>query len=173
MKLAIAMVVLLIAAVGLTTLLGEDNTSETKTLDNGQLPAVPNQPETTPGAIENERTLSRIGNGAELVSVSNPIANQTINSPASIKGRAPGYWFFEATAPVSVVNWDGLIIGEGFVTAEGDWMTTELVPFDGQVSFESSDDTPSNWGWVILRRQNASGLPENDAAVEIPVFLSN
>ena len=64
-----------------------------------------------------------------------PVVGQTINSPLSITGEARGTWFFEATFPVVLTNWDGLIIAEGYATAQGDWMTEEFVPFTAELEF--------------------------------------
>lgn len=137
-------------------------------------PSVPQEPETeepTTGK-EQAREVARTGEVAELVTVTSPEANFAIESPVMVSGTAPGYWFFEATAPVDIVNWDGLIIGQGYITAQSDWMTEDMVPFEGMVEYEFDSETSySDWGWVILSRSNASDLPENDAAVEIPVML--
>ncbi len=105
------------------------------------------------------------------IEVTSPSARQSVGNPITLTGEAQGNWFFEATAPVVVVNWDGLIIGEGYIEAEGDWMTTDMVPFSGSISYDLPADSYSNNGTVIFQRANASGLPENDAAVEIPVVL--
>jgi len=101
--------------------------------------------------------------------LSNPTREGTILSPLMITGEAPGYWFFEASFPVILTNWDGLIIAEGYATATEDWMTEELVPFTAELEFE----TPAYGenGFFILKRDNPSGLPENDDAVEIRVFF--
>lgn len=93
-----------------------------------------------------------------------------VSSPLQITGEARGNWFFEATFPVVLTNWDGLIIAEGFATAEGDWMTEEFVPFSAEITF-SSDTAVSNRGSLILQKANASGLPEHDDAYEITVFF--
>lgn len=93
--------------------------------------------------------------------------NAQIDSPLLITGEARGTWFFEATAPVVIVNWDGLIIGEGYIQTTDNWMTEEFVPFEGTIEFDRPDygDT----GAVILHNANPSDLPEYDRAVEIPI----
>lgn len=105
----------------------------------------------------------------DLIVVDTPRPNQTINSPLTVKGRARGNWFFEASFPVVLVNWDGLIIAEGIAKAEGDWMTTEFVPFTAELRFKNPDY--KNNGTLILKKDNPSGLPENDDALEIPVLF--
>lgn len=99
-----------------------------------------------------------------------PQQDQVIGSPLRIEGKARGNWFFEATFPVVLTNWDGLIIAEGFATAQGEWMTEDFVPFTAELTF-ISDTTVSDRGSLILQKSNPSGLPENDDAYEITVFF--
>ncbi len=104
--------------------------------------------------------------GVELI-VTSPMKDSVISSPIVIAGEAPGFWYFEATFPVVLVNWDGLIIVQGYATAQGEWMTQEYVPFTATLEF-----TPQEYGdtgALILQRDNPSGLPQNDDAVEVPI----
>ncbi len=112
-----------------------------------------------------------IASKADTIVLSAPLPYAQIASPVTITGKARGPWFFEASFPVTVVNWDGLIIGEGIATADGDWMTTEFVPFTATVSFTPDPDAYSNRGAIILKRDNPSGMPENDDALEVPVVF--
>lgn len=114
-----------------------------------------------------------IGNELEksdMIRLSAPRPNQTISSPLIIRGEARGNWFFEASFPVTLVNWDGLIIAESFVMAQDEWMTTEFVPFEGKIEFEIDPSTWTNRGYLILKKDNPSGLPEHDDAMEIPII---
>jgi hypothetical protein len=106
-----------------------------------------------------------------LIRLSEPTEGSTLSSPIKLSGEARGYWFFEASFPITVVDWDGLIIGEGYATAEGDWMTEEFVPFTATVTYSLPANTPYKRGAIILQKDNPSGLPENDDALEIPVML--
>jgi hypothetical protein len=105
-------------------------------------------------------------------------AGDFIDSPLTITGEARGYWFFEASFPVTIVDWDGRIIAQHYATAvldpndpESTWMTEDFVPFTTTVEFITPEGWggPVNRGAIILNRDNPSGLPENDAALEIPV----
>jgi Immunoglobulin-like domain of bacterial spore germination len=111
-----------------------------------------------------------------LIIVDVPLPNTLISSPLQITGKARGPWYFEASFPVSVVNWDGLIIAEGIATAEGDWMTEDFVPFTATLTFTSpyqaTDPVFMQKGALILQKDNPSGLPEHDAAIEIPLKFS-
>ena len=108
--------------------------------------------------------------GDPRVVVESPRPQQVISSPLEIRGKARGTWYFEATFPVVLVDWDGLIIAEHYAQADGEWMTPDFVPFTASLEFERPEY--GERGWLILRRSNPSGLPEHDAAVEIPVMFA-
>jgi len=109
----------------------------------------------------------------DLIIVASPQAESIVTSPLIIEGMARGGWFFEATFPIVLTNWDGLIIAEGYATADGDWMTSEYVPFSGTLEFDipPSIDGVVNRGSLILHKSNASGLPEHDNALEFVVYF--
>ena len=66
-----------------------------------------------------------------------PFPGKIITYPVTITGQARGSWFFEASAPVVLTNWDGLIIAEGTIQTKGDWMTSDFVSFEGTLTFET------------------------------------
>jgi len=116
--------------------------------------------------------VEEIGNELEkqnLIRLSTPRPNAIISSPLEIRGEARGTWFFEGDFPVSLTNWDGLIIAEGYATAQGEWMTEEFVPFEVILEFDQPELYPR--GSLILQKDNPSGLPEHDDALEIPVWF--
>ena len=117
-----------------------------------------------------------VGNELEktdLIRIDSPRPNQTVKSPLVITGEARGNWFFEASFPVFLTDWDGRIIAEGIATAKSEWMTTEFVPYEATLTFLLDDEIYSNRGTLILQKDNPSGLPEHDDALEIPVLLEN
>ncbi len=91
-----------------------------------------------------------------------------ITSPLTITGKMLGPWFFEASFPITLVDWDGRIIAETFAQAEGEWMTTDYVPFTTTLTFTPP---PGNIprGAIIFKKDNPSGLPEHDDAIELPI----
>lgn len=108
---------------------------------------------------------------SDLIQVTSPQPNQLITNPLTITGKARGTWFFEASFPVALVDWDGKIIAQGVAQAQSDWMTSEFVPFTATLSFKAEEKAYSNKGALILKKDNPSGLPVNDDALEIPVIL--
>lgn len=120
----------------------------------------------------NKRPVMYTPDAAEqLIRVKEPGREQEINAPLKITGEARGQWFFEADAPVVLTDWDGRILAEGYIQADGEWMTDEFVPFSGELEFEQPERSgpQSVRGSLIIQRANPSGQPENDMAVEIPV----
>ncbi len=103
---------------------------------------------------------------SDMIKVTSPLPKAKISSPLSIEGVARGNWYFEASFPISLVDASGTVVASGVGKAEGDWMTTEYVPFTSTLSWTA---VKAGSGILILKRDNPSGLKENDASVSIPV----
>jgi len=103
----------------------------------------------------------------ELVRLTAPLPNAVIESPLTVTGEARGTWFFEASFPVVLVDGDGAIIATGIAQADGEWMTEDFVPFTATVTF--TRPAYGDRGSLLLRKDNPSGLPEHDDALEIPI----
>ena len=99
--------------------------------------------------------------------ITTPLEGEAITSPLVFKGRAPGNWFFEANAGLTLTDWDGLIIAEGYVMADGEWMTTDYVPFTGTLEF--TKPAYGERGTIIFKKDNPSGEPQFDDAVEMTI----
>ncbi len=112
---------------------------------------------------------THIDSKKDFIVVTSPTRDTAVDSPLVVTGLARGTWYFEASFPIVVVDWDGLIIGEGYAEAQSDWMTEDFVPFKGTVSFTVPENTPYRRGAIIFKKDNPSGEPERDDALEIPV----
>ena len=141
-----------------------DNQTVTQN-DNIASTTVTNPPE-IPADIK-----AHIQSKSNMIVLESPAPYTTIDSPVTLKGKARGNWFFEASFPIVVVNWDGLIIGQGIATADGEWMTTEFVPFTATITYTEDPNVYSQNGALILKKDNPSGLSENDDALEIPIIF--
>lgn len=104
----------------------------------------------------------------DLIEVDIPKPEASVTSPLVVEGRARGNWYFEASFPVEVLDEDGSSLGIGIAEAQGEWMTVEFVPFSGKVVFSKPKGSE---GTVVFRKDNPSGLPENDDSVSIPVIF--
>jgi len=114
----------------------------------------------------------------DLIKVASPRANDLVTSPLLIKGEARGNWYFEASFPVKLFDANGEIVPlePGYIMARGDpatgevnWMTTEYVPFEATLTFQ---EPATATGLLVLEKDNASGLPEFDDQISIPVRFS-
>lgn len=117
--------------------------------------------------IENSRlSVGGPRSRENLIRVTAPLANAVISSPLSVTGDARGSWYFEASFPIELRDGAGNSIASHYATAQGEWMTEEFVPFTSSLTF-----TPpaTDTGTLVLKRDNPSGLPENDNEVRIPV----
>ncbi len=106
----------------------------------------------------------------DLIRVFSPQANEKISSPLLIKGEARGFWFFEATFPVKLLDDKGNTIAQDYAQAKGDWMTEDFVPFEAELVFEAPT---TQKGWLVLEKDNPSDLSENDDELRIPVIFSD
>lgn len=100
------------------------------------------------------------------VKVYTPQGGSSVASTLVVMGEVPGNWSFEAIFPVELRNSADDVVAQGTAQVIGDWMTTKLVPFTVRLSWDSSE---SGSGTLILKKDNPSGLSENDDSVSIPV----
>lgn len=104
-----------------------------------------------------------------MIKVFSPLPGANISSPVLVRGEARGQWYFEASFPVRLLDANGRELGVVVAQAQGEWMTTEFVPFQTSLSFQ----TPTTaTGTLVLERDNPSGLPEHADEVRIPVRFS-
>jgi hypothetical protein len=102
----------------------------------------------------------------DMIGVYHLSSGQKISSPVILSGQARGNWYFEASFPVKVMDGNGKELGVGIAQAQGEWMTTDYVPFSVTLIF-SAPETPA--GTVEFIKDNPSGLPENDDKFVVPV----
>jgi hypothetical protein len=101
-----------------------------------------------------------------LIELYNPLPGDQIQSPLAIEGMAKGPWYFEASFPVYLLNAAGDTIARVPAESQGEWMTENMVPFKATLEF-----TPpaGDSGTLIFARSNASGLPEHDDELRVPI----
>jgi hypothetical protein len=135
-------------------------------------PAAPLAPVTgteTPGATTTPSatpTATSTNSLSDRIVVTSPTANALVTSPLVVTGKARGTWYFEASFPVKVLDANGKVLAAVPAQAQGEWMTTEFVPFTVSVPFATSTTAT---GTLVLQKDNPSGLPENEAELRIPI----
>ena len=121
----------------------------------GRVPATEAPTDTPPAPVEEE-----------LIRVSTPTSNARVQSPLTITGEARGNWYFEASFPVKILDANGVELGVSYAEAQGEWMTTEFVPFISTLTFATSTTAT---GTLVLEKDNPSGLPEYADEIRLPI----
>lgn len=105
-----------------------------------------------------------ISANSEIIVLS-PKQNELVTSPLKIEGQAKGNWFFEASMPVKLFSGDNQLITAASTQALDDWMTEKPVRFSSNLEFS----TNATSGYLVIAKDNPSGLPQNDGLIKIPV----
>jgi hypothetical protein len=105
---------------------------------------------------------------ADKIKVTTPKPGDVVGKSFTIKGEARGGWYFEASFPVEVRDSKGNVLAQTPAQAEGEWMTSNFVPFSVNITIPSTYTGPAT---VILRKDNPSGLPQNEASASYPITI--
>ncbi len=89
-----------------------------------------------------------------ILTIDTPKPNQKVNGQLVIKGKASGAWFSEGVFPVKLLNERGDIIATGQAKAQGEWMTTAVVPFEATLNIPA---TVKGQGSLVFEKDNSSG----------------
>lgn len=100
--------------------------------------------------------------------VTNPFPGAVTGKEVQVMGKARGPWYFEASFPVTLLDKDGNILDQKPAQAQGEWMTTEFVPFSVTLTAPQSYIGPAT---LVLKNDNPSGLPEKDKSVSFPITI--
>jgi len=103
----------------------------------------------------------------EIVKIKTPRSGYVIGSPLIIEGQVKGSWSFEASFPLELLDANKKLIVEDHATLQGDWMSEEYVSFKATLNFKNPAGLTN--GFLVLRKDNPSGLAENEDFLEIPV----
>lgn len=103
-----------------------------------------------------------------MIFVNLPFPGAVTGKKFTVVGKARGMWYFEAGFPIEVLDKDAKSIATGIGRAQGDWTTTEFVPFSTEITIPDSYQGEAT---LILKNDNPSGLPENEASVSFPITI--
>lgn len=107
------------------------------------------------------------GNVNDLVSLSfDP--NSKLSGPIDFNGSVKGAYFFEGNIQINILAVDKTVLKSGYATATTDWMTAEPVEFKGSIDLTGLSAGPA---YFEIHNDNASGLPENDKSIQIPIVI--
>ena len=126
-------------------------------------------PDTATPASPDEERLEGAHPQDDTIIVTSPRAQSLVEPGFTANGLARGTWYMEASFPVELVGQNGTVIATGMAEAKDDWMTEEFVPFEATLTWGTTSAASAT---LILHKANPSGMPENDAEVQIPVLLA-
>jgi len=175
-RIAISIVVILLIILGVWDYIAKDSKTDIASFEECQKAGypvlesyplqckLPNGTIFKQGAEPNKDLLDPADKTTNFILETN--LNKTIESPLSISGKATGPWFFEASFTSEVQDENGTVLGLGIMTAEEDWMTEELVPFQGEIKFSNPT---TNFGLLVFKSANPSGLSTNQQKISFPI----
>lgn len=110
----------------------------------------------------------------DLIKVTEPQRGDKVGNTIEVEGEARGQWYFEASFPIDIVDANNVILAQGFAQAQGEWMTTDYVPFKGKITIPSEAvPQPGASLRIIFHKDNPSGLPENEDSVSLTVVFED
>ncbi len=113
----------------------------------------------------------------DLIRVETPVPMAAVPYTFDVRGQARGPWYFEASFPIVVLNADGEEVATAVAQAEGEWMTEAFVPFSASIDLTDAAFTdrviePGSQGTLVFKKDNPSGLPENDDELRFPITFA-
>ena len=108
-----------------------------------------------------------LGNTNDLVSFSiSP--SQEVTGILNVTGSVQGGYFFEGNILVNILDQNKKLLRSGNGNAKGEWMTADPVGFDAVLDFTKLSRGPA---FIEIHNDNASGLPEKDKSILIPIII--
>ena len=89
-----------------------------------------------------------------------------VSGVLNFSGTVRNAYFFEANIGINILDENKKLLKAGNAMATTDWMTSEPVSFGGTIDLTGLPPGP---GYLQIANDNASGLPENEDALRVPV----
>lgn len=97
-----------------------------------------------------------------------PSVGAVVGKEFKVTGKARGYWFFEASFPISVLDKNGETLTTSVAKAGGEWMTTDFVNFSADISIPENYTGPAT---LFLNKDNPSDMRSKDASISFPITI--
>jgi hypothetical protein len=107
------------------------------------------------------------GNKDDLISFSTP-AGSRVHGILSYRGEIKGGYFFEGNILINILDAKKKVLKSSNAVATTEWMTSDGVKFEGNIDFTG---LPTGLGYIEIHNDNASGLPEHDKSVLVPIII--
>ena len=92
-----------------------------------------------------------------------------VQGKISYSGSVKGGYFFEANILVNILDADKNAILKNYASAKSEWMTSDPVIFEGTLDLSNLS---AGLYYLEIHNDNASGLPENDKSILIPIIIN-
>lgn len=112
-------------------------------------------------------TPTYINATSSVITVTTPTPGAVTGKEFEVHGSARG-WYFEGSFPVEILDMNGKVLATSPAQAQSDWMTSAPVAFIAKIK------VPTNYigkAIVILKKDNPSGMKENDASMSFPITV--
>jgi len=135
-------------------------------LEDGKQESINENETVVPPASEESRDVDGNIVSEREVFLFSPGNEELVTSPLIVEGLARGSWFFEAELSVKLYAEGGELIVDHFGQAQTEeWMTKDFVPFISTLEFQTNAEK----GYLVIAKNNPTGLPEHDAQYTFPV----
>lgn len=138
-------------------------------MPTGKCPGAIEQPVESEAQVKEEAPAKTDKLVNSEIEVDSPLLGAAVSSPLVVRGRAYGSWYFEASFPIKIVDDQGNVLAAVAASAQGDWMTEKLVPFEATLNFVLPAGAN---GKLILSKDNPSGESALDKSYELPVVFA-
>lgn len=115
-------------------------------------------------------TLKKIKDAENLIVIEYPEPYGKVKSPVLIKGKARGYFFFEANFPIKIIDENGNVLVSDYIDTKENWMTENFVFFEKYINVNFGK---TKRGFIVFERANPSGLKENEFLLYLPVYFED
>ncbi len=116
-------------------------------------------PDYTPPHVE--------GRAEDLVSFS-ILPGARVHGVVSYRGTVQGGYFFEANIGINILDANKKLLKASNAMTKEEWTTGGPIDFEGNIDFTGLKKGPA---YFEIHNDNASGLPENDKSILIPIVI--
>jgi len=124
-------------------------------------------PDLAKDKLENTANYGVLGNKDDLIFFT-ILPNTKVHGILSYRGQIKGGYFFEGNILINILDKDKNVLKNTNAVAKTDWMTAGPVDFEGYVDFRELAKGPA---YFEIHNDNASGLPEHDKSILIPIVI--
>ncbi len=102
-----------------------------------------------------------------VISAEIPAPDSVTGKEFEVRGTASG-WYFEGSFPIEILDANGKVLVAVPAQAQSDWITSAPVRFIAKIKVPT---TYIGKAIILLKKDNPSGLPENDASMSFPITI--